>query len=414
MGLLMGLMAAVGLRAGAAEVTTAAGAVNAFGVDLLGKAEAGNALLSPYSIQAALAMTYAGAAEGTRAEMARVLHYPADDDALHGAFAVLQAALAEVERTTAARASNAQRWGGPSEPITLAVANRLFGQQGYEFRESFLGLVRDRYGAPFQPMDFAKQAEAARVEINGWVERQTRERIRDLIPPGGLDRSTRLALVNAVYLKAPWQEEFPARATAAKPFHVAGRAPVEVPTMQRRGQLGYQQREGFRVVTVPYSGGEVQFVVLLPDAVDGLPALEKKLTPEMLASCARTPAAQVDLALPKFRMEPPLMRLGAMLRDLGMPQAFDRPRGSANFDRMAPRRPDDYLFISEVYHKTFLALDEKGTEAAAATAVVMMRAASAVKPEQPVVCKVDRPFLFAIQHVPSGACLFLGRVTDPR
>jgi serpin B len=169
------------------------------------------------------------------------------------------------------------------------------------------------------------------------------------------------------------------------------------------------------VVTSPYSGGEVQFVVLLPDAPDGLAALEAKMTPEVLASCANPGSAELMLYLPKFKMEPPLMELGRMLRALGMKSAFDEPRGTANFDRMAPRKSDDYLFISKVFHKTFLALDEKGTEAAAATAVIMeLRAMAKLQQPKPIEVRVDRPFLFAIQHRPSGACLFVGRMTDPR
>jgi serpin B len=401
----------------ASAASPAAQSVNALGFELLTKSgeSQANALLSPYSIQSALAMTFAGAAGETRAEMGRVLHYTGDEGELHRSFAALQRALDEVQRTTAERASNALRRGGPSEPVVLTVANRLFGQQGYDFRENFLGVVRDNYGAPFQPMDFLHQAPAARLEINSWVENQTRQRIRDLIPPNGVDRETQLVLVNAIYVKAPWAEEFSSQATKPQPFHVQGGAAQEVPTMFAQKRLGYSRREGYSVVTIPYSGGEVQFVVLLPDAPDGLAELEAKVTPEVLASCANAGSSELLLYLPRFKLEPPLMKLGQMLRGLGMKSAFDNPRGSANFDRMAPRKPDDYLFISEVFHKTFLALDEKGTEAAAATAVIMARPTSAVieKPK-PVEVRVDRPFVFAIQHRTSGACLFLGRVTDPR
>jgi serine protease inhibitor len=169
------------------------------------------------------------------------------------------------------------------------------------------------------------------------------------------------------------------------------------------------------VVTIPYIGGEVQFLILLPHETNGLAALEAKLTPELLALGANPGMADVILHLPKFKLEPPLIKLGKALKSLGMKSAFDQPSGSADFDRMAPRKPDDYLYISEVFHKTFLALDEKGTEAAAATAVAMMRATAVLmeKPA-PVVVRVDHPFLFAIQHRRSGACLFWGRLTDPR
>jgi serpin B len=405
-----------GQAAGTDSLDPAAQAVNALGLDLLVKRPEGkaNALLSPYSIQSALAMTFAGAAGDTHAEMARVLHYAGDEAELHRSFAALQQALAEVAKKTAERAENARKYGGPSEPVTLTIANRLFGQKGYEFRQPFLALVRDTYGAPFQAMDFIQNTSAARREINTWVEDQTRQRIRDLIPADGINRDTRLVLVNAIYLKAPWAEEFSTNMTKLRPFHLNGGATQDVPTMERQDRFGFAERDGYRVVTVPYSGNDIQFLILLPDAVDGLAALEAKLRPHDLKTAATSGTADVKLQLPKFKLEPPLLRLSEALIGLGMKSAFDKPEGSANFDRMAPRKPDDYLKISEVFHKTFLELDEKGTEAAAATAVTMMRVASfAGKKPEPIQVRVDRPFLFAIQHRPSGACLFLGRVTNP-
>ncbi|MCX6873540.1 MAG: serpin family protein [Verrucomicrobia bacterium] len=405
------------LVAPAAEIPAAAAqAVNALGLDLLAKGTEtnANALLSPYSIQSALAMTYAGAAGDTRTQMARVLHYPADEAAVHQSFSGLQKALEEVAKTTAERTKNAAQRGGPSEPILLTVANRLFGQKGYEFRQAFLGLTKDSYGAPLQMMDFIGSADQERIKINGWVEEQTHQRICDLIPANGLTEDTRLVLVNAIYMKAPWAEEFPDGATKPLPFQVKGTEAHNVPTMFRLGHLGYAKREGYQAITVPYVGGDMQLLVLRPDAKDGLAAVEAKLTPEILGGFANAGSAELKLYLPKFKIEPPLFKLGKVLRTLGMASAFNEPKGSANFDRMAPRKPDDYLYISEVFHKTFLALDEKGTEAAAATAVAMMRATAFIEKPEPIEVRVDRPFLFAIQHRPSGACLFLGRITDPR
>jgi serpin B len=398
------------------QPSAAAQSVNALGLDLLAKgteADA-NALLSPYSIQSALAMTYAGAAGDTRTQMAKTLHYPEDEAAVHQSFSDLQKALEEVTKTTAEHARNADQHGGPKEPILLTTANRLYGQQGYEFRQTFLEVVKTSYGAPFQAVDFIHNADKQRLAINGWVEEQTHKRIRDLIPKGSLTDDTRLVLVNAIYLKAPWAAEFADRATKPLPFHVKGGEARNVPTMSRLGHMGYGKREGYQVITVPYFGGDMQLLVLLPDAKDGLAALESKLTPEILSGCTNPGSAEINLYLPKFKLEPPLFKLGKVLRTLGMPTAFDEPKRSANFDRMAPRKPDDYLYISEVFHKTFLALDEKGTEAAAATAVVMMAATGFIEKPEPIEVRVDRPFLFAIQHRPSGACLFLGRVIDPQ
>jgi serpin B len=396
--------------------SAAAQAVNALGLDLLAKGTDANtnALLSPYSIQSALAMTYAGAAGETRTQMAKVLHYPEDETALHQSFTDLQKALEAVTKTTAERAKIAKDQGGPGEPFVLTVANRLFGQDGYAFRQPFLELVKDRYRAPLEMMDFIHDADKERLKINGWVEEQTHKRIRDLIPANGLNDETRLVLVNAIYMKAPWAETFSEGTTQPLPFQVNGNETLKVPTMRRTAHMGYAQREGYQVVTVPYIGGDMQLLVLLPDAKDGLAAMEAKVTPDILSGCAKPGTSEVELFLPRFKMEPPLFKLGKVLCSLGMAGAFDKPQGSANFDRMAPRKPNDYLYISEVFHKTFLALDEKGTEAAAATAVVMMRATAFIEKPKPLEVRVDRPFLFAIQHRPSGTCLFLGRVTDPR
>ena len=180
--------------------------------------------------------------------------------------------------------------------------------------------------------------------------------------------------------------------------------------MSRTDSFGYAELPGFQAVGVPFRGGQFQFLILLPDkgGSAGLPSAG------LLEKCANLPRRDVSLFLPKFRLEPPTLSLGDALKSLGVKDAFDIPRGSADFDGMAPRKPDDYLYLSDVFHKTFFALDEKGVEAAAATAVVMMRATCMPIQRDPVEVRVDRPFLFAIQHVPTSTCLFLGKITDPR
>jgi serpin B len=276
--------------------------------------------------------------------------------------------------------------------------------------------LKQNFGGAFEPLDFIANPAAAAQHINKWVADQTHDRIRDLIPGGALDKTTRLVLANALYLKAPWANEFSENATQPEPFHVRGGTPVDVPIMRKTDRhFGYAKREGCTAVSLPYVGSDLQFVILLPNDVNGLHALESKLSGDMLAGCARLQTRDVDLHLPKFKLEPPTMALAEKFEALGMKTAFDQPKGSANFDKIAPRTPRDYLYISQIFHKTFIAVDEKGTEAAAATAVAMM-AGSALRspPPPPVEVKVDRPFLYAIQHVPSGVCLFLGRVTDPR
>jgi serpin B len=402
---------------GATNFDVAAKATNELAVDLHRQLATGdeNLCVSPYSIESALAMTFAGADGETRTEMARVLHF-GNDAGVPASFFALQRSLEEMSAKTTELIKQSRKFGGPSEPITLNIANRLFAQKDYKFREAYLSLVKQNFGGAFEPIDFIANPAAATQRINKWVADQTHDRIRDLIPGRALDKTTRLVLANALYLKAPWASEFSDNATQREPFFVRGGEPLDVPMMRKRSDhFGYARREGFTVVSLPYAGDDLQFVVLLPDDLNGLRALESKLTGDTLASCAKLEKRDVDLHLPKFKLQPPTMALAEKFEALGMKTAFDKPQGSANFDKMAPRKPNDYLYISQIFHKTFIAVDEKGTEAAAATAVAMM-AGTALRPPPPppIEVKVDRPFVYAIQHVPSGVCLFLGRVTDPR
>jgi serpin B len=258
-----------------AEPNAAATAVNTFGITLhqrLAKPDA-NLCLSPYSIQLALAMTYAGAEGATKDEMARVLHY-GKGDAVHASFSALQKALAQVSINTQRQAEQAREFGGAKEPFVLRTANQLFGEQSYAFKAPFLKSVRDFYAAPLEKVDFRKKSDAQTRHINQWVENKTEKRIKDLIPPGVLDEQTRLVLVNAVYMKAPWLEQFSKRATKPASFHVKGGKPEQVPTMLQQADFGYAKRDGYTALTLPYIGGEVHFLILLPDDVAGLPALE--------------------------------------------------------------------------------------------------------------------------------------------
>ena len=409
------VVTAVSLRA-AEDVSSVSTATNQVGVDLYRKLATGeeNLCLSPYSIETALAMTFAGADGQTREEMARVLHFSTSDETLHGSFGTLQHELEEISARSVKHLTEAGRAAGPQQPIIITIANRLFAQKGYDFRAAFLALVKDRYGAPLEPVDFRKDANGATRRINSWVLEQTRDRIRDLIPAGALNATTRLALVNAIYLKAPWAKPFMTGATTPEQFHVRGGEGVKVPTMNGLSYCGYAKRDDFTAVGLPYSDRDLQLLLLVPNETKGLAALEKKITPTLLGQCTKLEMQDVNLHLPKFKFEPPTLNLGATLQGLGMPTAFDQPRGSANFDQLAPRKPDDYLYISAVFHKTFIAVDEEGTEAAAATAVTMSVGSAAAPKPAPPELKIDRPFFYAIQHVPSGTCLFIGRVTDPR
>ncbi len=403
----------------ASEPGPAASATNALGADLFHQLAAErpgqNLLFSPFSIQSALALAYSGAAGETKVEMTRALHFPPDDTALPTSFGALRAALKETADKSVKRAADiAQHQRGSLEVIEWHLANRLFGQPGYPFRDSFLTLLRDGYQAPLEELDFRAHAESARTKINSWVEEQTKTKIRDLIPADGVNAATRLVLVNALYLKAPWQNDFFVSGTKPRPFAVPDHGSVDVATMLQAKYLGYEKRDGFIALTLPYLGGDLQFLILLPDEPDGADALGRKLTAALLADCAKIHAEEIVLYLPKFRLKGQTLPLAKMLQTLGMKSAFDQPTGSANFDRIAPRRPNDYLALSGVFHQAFLALDEHGTEASAATAVTMITLGAAIQRRPPPEIHVDHPFLFAIQHRESGACLFLGRVSDPR
>jgi serpin B len=411
------MLSSLAASASIAASEVAARAVNSLGLDLhrqMPKTE--NVCLSPYSIQSALGMTYLGASGVTQEEMAKVLRFPTDKTALAESFAALNAALMEAQEKSEKQVAQSKKYGGPSEALKMHVANRLFGQKGYEFRETFLSGVKSHFGAPMELMNFMKDHDGSRREINGWVEKQTQKRIRDLIPEGGLSADTRLVLVNALYFKAAWSDDFNVQATAPKPFHANGtKSTVQVPTMGKQEHLRYLNGRGFQAVTLPYAGNDLHFLLIVPDDINGVSAVEKKLTPETLLACAKAEYREVILHLPKFKITPPTVPLSEVLQKMGMTTAFDKPAGSADFDAMAPKKPNDYLCISEVFHKTFLELDEKGTEAAAATAVVMLPGGAAlVEQAKPIELKADRPFLFAIQHAQSGACLFFGRVSDPR
>ncbi len=405
--LLLTLAATLGLTGAALAgepTNSAARAVNRFAVELhrqvASSAPGQNLLLSPYSIQSALAMTYAGASGNTRAEMARVLHFAGEEDPLHRGFQTINHSL----RSAAAASEGA---------FSFNVANRLFGQQGFTFRTPFLNTVSNFYGAPLEALDFAQSVASAR-HINQWVEHQTQDRIRDLIDPSLLNLDTRLVLVNALHLKAAWAKPFTTGLTKTRPFHLGNDLTADVRTLHSVETHGFKEFDGFRAVSLAYRSGDLQLVLFVPDTTNGLAALEGKLSAETLDACRSLPRKELDLYLPLLKMAPPTLSLSRPLQAMGLKSAFDLPQGSAHFDRMADTARER-LKISEVVHRTFLELDEKGTEAAAATAVIMMRASAVpLKKPTPVVVRVDRPFAFAIQHRESGACLFLGRVTDPR
>jgi serpin B len=392
--------------AGAAERPDAAAAAveagNKFATDLYARLakEKGNLFLSPHSIHVALAMTWAGARSETAAEMARVLRLEGGRD-FHASFAALLDKLN----------SGAKNPRG-DENYQLSVANALWGQGGYPFRKEFVDLVKARYGGNLEAVDFVGAAEAARLKINGWVEEKTAGKIKDLIPPGILDALTRLVLTNAIYMKSGWAEKFAKESTKEESFRLAAGGTVTVPLMRQVDRFGYMEGDGFQAVELPYAWRALSMVVLLPREPGGLPALERKLATGGLPGWIKVlKERKVDVALPRWKTTAEF-QLGDVLKAMGMERAFDEKR--ADFSGMADlKEAMERLFIKAVIHKAFVSVDEEGTEAAAATAVVVA-ATGVPRPEEPVIFRADRPFLYLIRHRATGAILFLGRLADPR
>jgi serpin B len=370
----------------AAHVPELVAGNTAFAVDLyhaLMEADQ-NTLFSPYSLSVALAMTYAGARGETELEMARVLHL-LDPDRTHPAFNALDQALDE---------------RGAQEGVTLHIANALWPQQGYPFLDAYLDLLAENYGVGLRPLDFA-QAEAARQVINQWASDQTESKIQDLLPEGALDSATALVLTNAVYLDAAWQYAFPEDATYDAAFNLPDGQQVDVPMMSQTAALAYAQIGGVQAVELPYAGGELSMVLLVPDWGMFDEFAQELSTDELAVLLDALQPVQLRLDMPKFSYDTGFTLQDA-LTGLGMTDAFG---SGADFSGMDGTHE---LFIDNVYHKAFIAVDEAGTEAGAASAVVMGR-----KGGSPHALLVDRPFVYLIRDVESGTILFLGHVVDP-
>ena len=396
--LLFSLGVAMGRETAAEQKTASDNATivrgdNQFAVDLyaqLDREQPGkNLFFSPTSISIALTMTAAGARGQTESEMAKVLHLDADMAKAHAHYHRLL-----------------EQWNavGQKRAYKLCVANRLWGQKGFPIRPEFLALTRQQYGAEMLLLDFA-QAEAACWEINHWVEQQTNDKIKDLIPQGAIDpRNTVLVLTNAVYFKGDWVQPFDKRNTREEDFAVSAQTKVKAPLMHQRATMGYADEETFQTLELPYAGRELSMVVLLPKKVDGLPELEKAITVDKLASLmAKLDVREVNACLPKFKLETSF-KLNRTLQAMGMKRAF----GNADFSGISSAAE---LAISAVLHKAYVDVNEEGTEAAAATAVLLGRAMAVAQPVPTF--RADHPFLFLIRDTRSGSILFMGRVNSP-
>ena len=371
---------------------------NAFSVDLYGRLrmQPGNLFFSPASISTAFAMAYAGAQGQTAAQMAAVFHFTLPPAQLHPAMGALLTAM------------NAP--GNTQRGYELRVADALWAEQDAHFLESYLDLTKADYAAGFHRVDFKSSPDSVRLTINEWVEQQTNGKIQNLIAPGVLTPATRLVLTNAIYFKGTWLDPFDKSLSADEDFHLSATQTVKAPMMHRTGSYRYYDGGSFQILELPYQGNDLSMVVLLPNDTDGLPSFEQSLTSAAANNWLQhlDPAPKVILTLPRFTMTQQF-ELSSALRAMGMPLAFS---GEADFSGMTGK-PD--FTISAAIHKAFIDVNEQGTEAAAATAIVMRALAMrAQQPEPPpIIFRADHPFLFLIRQTQTGAILFMGRVDDP-
>jgi serpin B len=354
----------------------------------------GNIFYSPYSISLALAMTYAGARGETAEQIADTLHFLLEQDRLHPSFNWLDAQLAS-------RGEGAQ--GKEGGGFRLNIVNAIWGQKDYEFLPAFLDVLAENYGAGLRILDFITETEKSRLAINDWVYDQTEECIEDLIPPGAIGELTRLILTNAIYFNAAWAYPFDDDVTADGQFYLLDGGQITVPMMKQTESFGYIVEEEYQAVELPYDGGELSMVILLPEA-GNFEAFEEGLQGQQVSDIiSGLQHAEIVLTMPQFEFDSEFS-LKDTLAGMGMPIAFS---SSADFSGMTGNRE---LLISDVLHKAFVAVDEAGTEAAAATAVIMELTAV---PEPPVEVTIDRPFIFLIRDIETGAILFVGRVLNP-
>ncbi len=378
-----------------ADVGAIANGNNAFALDLYQqlRAEGGNLFFSPYSLSSALAMTYAGARGDTEAQMSSTMHYTLPQTQLHPAFNALDLALTTPSSQGA--------------PFTLRTANSLWGQDDFTFLPAFLDALAQNYGAGLQLVDFTDDLarERARRAINDWVAGQTEDKIQDLIAEGLLTQDTRLVLANAIYFQGDWERPFNAESPQGNFTLLSGES-VSVTLMSRHTDTPYAEGDGYQAVALPYQGGRAEMLVIVP-APGAFESFEQSLTGARLDEISAALAdGDVRLYVPRFSFESKLA-LADTLKALGMTDAFDAAR--SDFSGMTG---EPNIVLSHVIHQAFVAVDEQGTEAAAATAIIGEVTSAPI--DEPVIVRADRPFIFAIRDVDTGTVLFLGRVTDPR
>jgi len=359
------------------------------------KEEDGNLFYSPHSISLALAMTYAGARGETATQMADTMHYLLSQSALHPAFNSLALELSK-------RGEGAQ--GKDEKGFRLNIVNAIWGQKDYKFLSNYLDLLAVNYGAGLRVLDFIKDPNASRITINDWVSDQTEGRIKDLIPEGSITPLTRLVLTNAIYFNAAWLSPFEKEATTNGIFHLVNGTNVTVPMMRNTEHYGYMKSGNTLAVELPYDGSELSMVILT-NTTGKFSDFEKTLTfPTVKAILDELSYTRIALTIPKFEFESQF-GLKETLRAMGMVVPFEP--GKADFTGIATL---ENLQIDDVIHKAFVSVDEAGTEAAAATAVIV---GTTSMPAEPVAVTLDQPFIFLIRDIQTGAILFIGRVMNP-
>ncbi len=367
---------------------------NAFALDLYAnlRQEEGNLFFSPYSVSSALAMTFAGARRITEVQMAHVLHFPIDQRLMHPVFADAQAQINEIQK---------------DKNIELHTANALWIQKGLELLKTYLDLIDKYYGAGLNYVDYKKSPEAAREKINKWVEDKTKNKIKDLLQPGTVDNLTRLVLTNAIYFRGDWLKPFEEECTEEDSFRLSQDESIKVPMMHQMDRFGFTENDLLKILAMPYKGEDLAMIVLLPNKIDGLAELETALNKGDLNKwLSQVHSDRVNVVFPKFKMTKEF-ELSTALSAMGMPDAFDPE--IADFSGMDKLKQ---LYISKVVHKAFVDVNERGTEAAAATGVVM-ELTSAMPQEPPKEFRADHPFIFLIRHKPTASILFMGRVVNP-
>lgn len=395
-------------EAGKAPVNYALTANNDFALDLykqLSKENRGKTLFfSPYSVFSALAMAVEGARGTTAEEMGKVLCFPTDVRNLKDAAQLIPWRTAMIH--TGMAALN-ERLNARNQPYELRVANALWGEQSHPFLPAYVRMIHKCYrtGGLF-PVDFHGNPEAARHQINAWVEEQTAQKIKDLVPQGAITDLTRMVLTNAIYFKGDWDSQFKKDQTREGDFMVSATEKVKAPLMRKSDIYQYADDGSVQVLELPYKGRELSMLVLLPKGAGGLPKLEKSLTGKKLGDLrSKLQSELVDAAVPKFNLET-AYGLEDTLKALGMKAAF--LQGTANFSGIDGL---DDLSLSAVIHKAFVEVNEQGTEAAAATATMMLGGSAA--PVKPIQFRADHPFVFIICDRQDGTILFLGRMMNP-